>query len=95
MGEWLLSRRDSAIVAIRRAIACSWRAWHGVPGNGRPQKNRPVGYGLILAGAPLTSTFRAFSRRYRFGIPILIEWCRLRFPLAIPESRRDREGRPE
>ena len=30
MGEWLLSRRDSAIVAIRRAIACSRQAWHEV-----------------------------------------------------------------
>jgi hypothetical protein len=48
--EWHLSRRDSAIVAIRRAIACSWRAWHEVPGNVPPQKSRPVGYGLILAG---------------------------------------------
>src|SRR5580704_16924352 len=26
------SRRDNTIVAIRRAIACSWRAWHEVPG---------------------------------------------------------------
>jgi hypothetical protein len=50
MGEWLLSRRDSAIVAIRRAIACSWRAWQEVPGNRPPQKSRPVGYCLVLAG---------------------------------------------
>jgi hypothetical protein len=26
------------IVAIRRAIACSWRAWHEVPGNRRPKE---------------------------------------------------------
>jgi hypothetical protein len=44
MGEWLLSRRDSAIVAIRRAIAA-----HGEPGSKclgiAAQKSRPVGYG--------------------------------------------------
>jgi hypothetical protein len=38
MGEWLLSR-DRLIVA-----------WHEVPGTVPPQKNRPVGYGLIRAG---------------------------------------------
>ena len=38
MGEWLLSRRDGAIVA-----------WHEVPGTA-PPKSRPVGYGLIRAG---------------------------------------------
>src|ERR1700722_13098878 len=31
-----MSRRDSAIVA-----------WHGVPGERVPPKNRPVGYGMI------------------------------------------------
>jgi hypothetical protein len=39
MGEWLLSRRDGAIVA-----------WHEVPGTSPPRENRPVGYGMILAG---------------------------------------------
>src|ERR1700732_2876590 len=34
-----MSRRDDAIVA-----------WHEVPGRTPPQKIRPVGYGLILAG---------------------------------------------
>src|ERR1700722_17189742 len=45
-----MSRRDDVIVAIRRAIACSWRAWHEVPGKTPPQKSRPVGYGVIRAG---------------------------------------------
>ena len=35
------------IVAIRRAIACSWRAWHEVPGKAPVEWNRPVGYGMI------------------------------------------------
>jgi hypothetical protein len=35
-----MSRRDDAIVA-----------WHEVPGRAPPQKIRPVGYGVILAGA--------------------------------------------
>jgi hypothetical protein len=34
-----MSRRDYAIVA-----------WHEVPGRAPPQKIRPVGYGVILAG---------------------------------------------
>jgi hypothetical protein len=34
-----MSRRDDAIVA-----------WHEVPGRAPPQKIRPVGYGVILAG---------------------------------------------
>jgi hypothetical protein len=45
-----VSPRDGAIVAIRRAIACSWRAWHEVPGKRVIQKSRPAGYGLIRAG---------------------------------------------
>ena len=35
-----MSRRDGAIVA-----------WHKVPGKAPPQKSRPVGYGVIGAGA--------------------------------------------
>jgi hypothetical protein len=30
-GDFKVSRGGSAIVTIRRAIACSWRAWHEVP----------------------------------------------------------------
>jgi hypothetical protein len=37
--EFNLLSRDRAIVA-----------WHEVPGTPPPQKSRPVGYGLILAG---------------------------------------------
>jgi hypothetical protein len=39
MGEWLLSRRDGAIVSLARS------AWDSAT-----QKSRPVGYGLIRAG---------------------------------------------
>jgi hypothetical protein len=35
------------IVAIRRAIACSWQAWHEVPGGPVPRVNCPVGSGMI------------------------------------------------
>jgi hypothetical protein len=33
MGDGFCPGGYGAIVAIRRAIACSWRAWHEVPGN--------------------------------------------------------------
>jgi hypothetical protein len=35
------------IVAIRRAIACSWRAWHESAWGSVHRENRPVGYGMI------------------------------------------------
>ena len=53
------------IVAIRRAIACSWRAWHEVPGTGPPQKSRPVGYGVIRAGVRTDSMIGVTKFRIR------------------------------
>jgi hypothetical protein len=44
------SRRDGPIVA-----------WHEVPGTARPQKCRPVGYGLIRAGTRTDSTIGVTS----------------------------------
>jgi hypothetical protein len=44
------SRRDGPIVA-----------WHEVPGTARPQKSRPVGYGLIRAGMRTDSMIGVIS----------------------------------
>jgi hypothetical protein len=52
-----MSRRDDAIVA-----------WHGVPGRTPPQKIRPVGYGMILAGVRTnqsSSSSISCARSYR------------------------------
>jgi hypothetical protein len=43
-------RRDDAIVA-----------WHEVPGRAPPQKNRPVGYDVILADVRIESIENAFG----------------------------------
>src|ERR1700676_5012545 len=45
-----MSRRDDAIIA-----------WHEVPGRAPPQKNRPVGYGVILADVGTESIENAFG----------------------------------
>jgi hypothetical protein len=36
-------------------------AWHEVPGTARPQKSRPVGYGLIRACTRTDSTIGVIS----------------------------------
>jgi hypothetical protein len=48
MGGWLLSQRDSMIVA-----------WHEVPGTGPPQKRRPVGHDVIRVGVHTDSMIGA------------------------------------
>jgi hypothetical protein len=50
MGEWLLSRRDGAIVA-----------WHESAWNNATPKSRPVGYGMIRAFVQVCRNAGAFS----------------------------------
>jgi hypothetical protein len=58
MSEWLLSRRDDAIVA-----------WHEVPGN-IAILSRPVGYGLILAGVQGVRTESSFGLTWAASLRI-------------------------
>jgi hypothetical protein len=59
MSEWLLSRRDDAIVA-----------WHEVPGNMCAILSRPVGYGLILAGVQGVLTESSFGLTWAASLRI-------------------------
>jgi hypothetical protein len=67
-----MSRRDDAIVA-----------WHEVPGKAPPQKNRPVGYGVILADVCTESIENAFGADMsgiakQVGNDTQMAWRRLR-----------------